>query len=104
TTRANAQSKLVRQRLEARGQSPSAVKDAIMKLGGKAFLLFARAMPETPGRLVVHAYSYEALEWAGYEMLVRFAEKAGDDQTVETARTIGAQERTMMQRLEQGFD
>lgn len=98
------QADLVRQRLEAHGGSPSAIKDAVMRLGGKGFLLFARVLPETPGRLVDHAYSYESLEWAGYEMLIRFAERAGDSQTVETAKAIGAQERTMMERLEHGFD
>jgi ferritin-like metal-binding protein YciE len=98
------QVELVRNRLEAAGGSPSAVKDAVMKLGGKAFLLFARIMPETPGRLVAHAYSYEAMEWAGYEMLRRFAERAEDAETAAAARAIGAEERTMMHRLERGFD
>lgn len=98
------QAELVRARLEANGGSPSAIKDAVMKLGGKGFLLFARAQPETPGRLLTHAYAYEAMEWAGYEMLIRFAEDAGDPQTVETARAIRSEERTMMERLEQHFD
>jgi ferritin-like metal-binding protein YciE len=37
---------LVRQRLESLGGSPSVIKDAVMKLGGKAFVLFARVQPE----------------------------------------------------------
>jgi ferritin-like metal-binding protein YciE len=98
------QADLVRECLEAHGGSASAVKNAIMKLGGKGFLLFARVMPETPGRLVVHAYSYEAMEWAGYEMLLRFAERAGDIDTAEAAKVIRDQERTMMERLERRFD
>ena len=32
-----------------------------MELGGKAFLLVAKVLPETPGRLAAHAYSYEAM-------------------------------------------
>ncbi len=98
------QAESVRQRLEAHGGSPSAIKDAVMKLGGKGFLLFARVAPETPGRLVNHAYSYEAMEWAGYEMLIRFAQHAGDQQTVTVAKTIRDQERAMMLRLERDFD
>jgi ferritin-like metal-binding protein YciE len=98
------QAESVRQRLEAHGGSPSAIKDAVMKLGGKGFLLFARVAPETPGRLVTHAYSYEAMEWAGYEMLIRFAEHAGDEETVAVAKAIRDQERAMMQRLERDFD
>jgi len=98
------QANLVQERLEANGGSPSVIKDTIMRLGGKGFLLFAAAMPETPGRLLTHSYSYEAMEWAGYQMLRRFAEHAGDDETVAAAESIGAQERTMMERLERGFD
>jgi ferritin-like metal-binding protein YciE len=98
------QAERVRQRLEALGGSPSVVKDAIMKLGGKGFLLFARMQTETPGRLVAHAYSYEAMEWAGYGMLIQLAEAAEDDSTREIARSIQAQERDMMRRLERGFD
>ena len=98
------QADLVRDRLEACGGSPSAVKDAVMRLGGEGFLLFARVQPETPGKLVAHSYSYEAMEWAGYEMLARMAEEAGDGPTLEAAKTIGAQERTMMGRLERLFD
>jgi ferritin-like metal-binding protein YciE len=98
------QSDTVLERLEANGGSPSKIKDAIMGAGGKGFLLFAEAMPETPGRLVVHSYSYEAMEWAGYEMLARFARRVGDNATIVAAEQIGAQERQMMQRLADGFD
>eukprot|EP00913_Durusdinium_trenchii_P005669 g5287.t1 len=98
------QAEKVRGRLEAHGGSPSHIKDAVMKLGGKGFLLFARVLPETPGRLVVHSYSYEAMEWAGYEMLRRFAESVGDDETVRIAKSIAAEERAMMERLASGFD
>lgn len=98
------QAELVRERLEARGGSPSVIKDAIMKLGGKGFLLFAQVQPETPGRLIDHAYSYEAMEWAGYEMLIRFADAVDDAETVATAQNIRDQERQMMERLESGFD
>jgi ferritin-like metal-binding protein YciE len=95
---------LVGERLEAYGEEPAVLKNAIMKLGGKGFAAFAAVMPETPGRLVAHAYSYEAMEWAGYEMLARFAQDAGDLETLGVAQTIGGQERRMMQRLEESFD
>ena len=104
TTETQPQADLVLGRLEAHGQSPSALQGAIMKLGGQGFLLFAKLLPETPGRLAAHAYSYEAMEWAGYEMLTRFAEAAGDAETVRTAQAIQGQERTMMGRLEHHFD
>ncbi len=103
-TETEQQAELVRARLEAHGGSPSVIKDAVMKLGGKGFLLFAGTQPETPGKLTAHAYSYEAMEWAGYEMLARFAQIAGDAQTAAVAQQIGAEERAMMERLESGFD
>src|SRR5689334_5500378 len=71
-----------RTRLEAHDASPSRVKDAVMKAGGVGFALFAKFSPDSPGKLTAHAYSYEHLELASYELLARVAERAGD---VETA-------------------
>jgi ferritin-like metal-binding protein YciE len=96
--------RLIAERLEARGGSPSAVKEAVMKLGGKGFILFARSQPDTPGKLVAHAYSYEHLEIASYELLIRIAERAGDEETVAVARRILDQERAMAKRLEGLFE
>lgn len=94
------QAEMIEKRLEDLGGSPKRVKDAIMAVGGKSFLLFARAQPDTPGKLAAHAYSYEAFEWAAYEMLIRMAERAGDGVTAATARGIRDQERAMMERIE----
>jgi ferritin-like metal-binding protein YciE len=95
---------LVRERMEARSASPSRFKDLVMKAGGAGFALFAKSQPDTPGKLVAHAYSYEHLELASYELLLRVAERAGDRQTAETARTIRDEERAMAQRLAGSFD
>lgn len=96
--------RLVGERLEARGGSPNAVKEAVMRLGGKGFILFARSQPDTPGKLVAHAYSYEHLELASYELLLRVAERAGDERTAAVARQIRDQEEAMGRRLEGLFD
>ena len=93
-----------RELLEARGASTSAVKDAVMGLGGKGFLLFARLQPDTPGKLHAHALSYEGLELASYELLARVAEQAGEQEVVEAAAAIRDEERRMIERLEGGFD
>jgi ferritin-like metal-binding protein YciE len=93
-----------RELLEARGAKPSKVKDAVMAVGGKGFLLFARLQPDTPGKLFAHALSYEALEHASYELLHRVAERAGDSDVVAAAQRIGAEERAMMERLEVRVD
>src|SRR5205085_1922526 len=61
---------------------------------------FARLQPDTPGKLLAHALSYEALELASYELLRRVAERAGEDDVAAAAARIAAEERAMMQRLE----
>jgi ferritin-like metal-binding protein YciE len=96
--------RLTRELLERRDAEPSRVKDAVMAVGGKGFLLFARLQPDTPGKLFAHALSYEALELASYELLRRVAERAEADDVVEAARRIGGQERAMMETLEAHVD
>jgi ferritin-like metal-binding protein YciE len=94
----------IAERLAARGARPAKLKEAVMKAGGLGFALFARSQPDTPGKLVAHAYSYEHLELASYELLVRVAERAGDEETAGAARAIREQEAVMAQRLERSFD
>jgi ferritin-like metal-binding protein YciE len=96
--------RLVRERLEAHGAKPSRVKDLAGSLTGKGFGAFAMAQPDTPGKLVVHAFSYEHMEEAAYELLGRVAERAGDEDTVLTAREIERQEEGMGDRLASCFD
>jgi ferritin-like metal-binding protein YciE len=94
----------MREALERHGGSPAAVKEAVMKAGGFAFVLFAKFQPDTPGKLATHAYSFEHLELASYELLSRVALRAGDGDTAEAASRIAAEERAMGQRLEGLFD
>jgi ferritin-like metal-binding protein YciE len=103
-TETERQEQLVRERLEAHGASPSKVKDAVMKAGGVGFALFAKSQPDTPGKLVAHAVSYEHLELASYELLVRAAERAGDEETAQVARRIRDEEQRMAERLEGSYD
>jgi ferritin-like metal-binding protein YciE len=93
-----------RSALDARNASPSRTKDAVMAIGGKGFVLFARLQPDTPGKLHAHSLSYEALELSSYELLRGVAERAGDETAIETAERIAAEEGAMMQRLEGTFD
>lgn len=96
--------RLVRDRLDSLGESPSRVKDLVMAIGGKGFLAFARSQPDTPGKLAAHVYSYEHLEIAGYELLARVARLAGDAETEAMADRILPDERLMAERLEAAFD
>src|SRR5215216_5000382 len=96
--------RLTRELLEARGAKPSRVKDAVMWAGGKGFLLFARLQPDTPGKLLAHALSYEGLEQGSYSLLREVASRAGDEDVVEAATRIADEERAMIERLEGHFD
>src|SRR5918998_6864750 len=90
---------LVRERLEAHDASPSRIEDLLGAISGKGFVLFARSQPDTPGKLATHAFSYEHLELAAYDLLERVAERAGDGDTAAVARRIRAEEDAMAARL-----
>jgi UDP-glucose 4-epimerase len=98
------QERRVRERLEALGGKPSKLKDAAGVGGGWAMAAFAASQPDTPGKLAMHAFSYEHMELAAYELLKRLAERAGDEETARMAADIAAQEARMAERLEQSFD
>ncbi len=95
---------LVRDRLEELGGSPSTLKDVVMAAGGKGFVLFARAQPDTPGKLLAHSYSYEHLEVAAYRLLAVVADRAGDIRTTALANAIAERERLMGERLAECYD
>ena len=94
----------VRTALEARNAAPSAIKDVVMQAGGVGFALFARVQPDTPGKLAAHAYSYEHLELASYELLHRVAQRAGAAEVAAMAAEIREEERAMGERLAADFD
>jgi ferritin-like metal-binding protein YciE len=96
--------RLVRGRLEAHGADPSRLKDAAGRAGGWGMVLFARSQPDTPGKLVAHAFAYEHMELATYELLRSVALAAGDEESAEMAAAIAAEERRMGERLAGFFD
>jgi ferritin-like metal-binding protein YciE len=96
--------RLVEEQLSAHGGDPSTVKDLAGKITGHGFGMFAAGNPDTPGKLIVHAHSYEHMEEAAYDMLARVAERAGDQSLVDVARRIEAQEREMAERVAGCFD
>jgi ferritin-like metal-binding protein YciE len=98
------QERRVREQLERRGAEPSGVKDVAGRVGGWGMILFAKLNPDTPGKLAMHAYSYEHMELAAYELLRRIAERAGDEPVRAMAEAIAAQERAMADRLGQRWD
>jgi ferritin-like metal-binding protein YciE len=98
------QEQRVRERLEAHDASPSKVKDAAGKGGGFGMVLFAKSHPDTPTKLALHAFSYEHMEVAAYELLARAAREAGDPETAAMAEAIADEEREMAGRVAAGFD
>jgi ferritin-like metal-binding protein YciE len=98
------QEQRVRERLEAHDASPSKLKDAAGKAGAFGMVLFARSQPDTPGKLVMHAFSYEHMEVAAYELLAIAAREAGDEETAAMAEAIADEEREMAGRLAAGWD
>jgi ferritin-like metal-binding protein YciE len=96
--------RLIRELLDARAATPAIIKDLVGTLTGKGFGAFAAAQPDTPGKLVVHAYSYEHMEEAAYQLLCELGERAGDARTVQVASRIGQQEHAMGERLAGRFD
>ena len=103
-TETAAHEQVIRERLQGRDAGPSTLKDVAGKVTGQAFALFANFQPDTPGKLVAHAYSYEHMELAAYDLLGRVAERARDPETVEVAGRILSEERTMAERLSLLFD
>lgn len=96
--------RLVDERLRALDASPSTLKDAAGAVTGMGFGLFAKLQPDTPGKLVAHAFSYEHMELAAYELLGRVADRAGDPETAQMAHRIKDQEAVMAARVAGLFD
>jgi ferritin-like metal-binding protein YciE len=96
--------RLVREELVRRDAAPSKMKDVAGRAGGWGMILFARMNPDTPGKLAMHAYSYEHMELAAYELLRRFAEHEGDESARALAERIGASERSMAERIAAHWD
>jgi ferritin-like metal-binding protein YciE len=98
------QKRLVEGRLEAHGASANKLKDIVADVTGIGMYLFAKFNPDSPGKLAAHAHSYEAMEESAYEYLYRVAERAGDAETGQVARTILEQEKAMKGRIFDHFD
>ena len=91
--------RLIDGRLEARGGTASKLKDLALQAGALNWGAFFAAQPDTPAKLAAFAYAFEHLEVAAYELLRRVAERAGDQETVDVATQILAEERAAADKL-----
>jgi len=98
------QKRMLEERLEAHGESANKLKDIVADVSGIGMYLFAKFNPDSPGKLAAHGHSYEAMEQAAYEYLSRVADRAGDPETAQVARTILDQEKAMKERIFNHFD
>jgi ferritin-like metal-binding protein YciE len=94
----------VRERLDARGAPPEAVKEAALRLGALDWGALFVTQVDTPAKLAAVAYAFEFLEVGCYEQLKRVARRAGDGSTERLAEHVLADEREMAERLWRGFD
>jgi ferritin-like metal-binding protein YciE len=96
--------RLIRQRIEAPGETVSKAKD----LGGR-FAALAKGAgalvgSDTPGRLARDGYVQEHTEVAAYELLRRVAERAADTETATVGRQILENERQTAEKIAASWD
>ena len=96
--------RLVSERLQAHGESPSKLKDLAMQTGALGLGMSTQVMPDTTLRLASVAFSFENLEIATYEIIQRLAERAGDHETVAVADRIREQEEAAAELVRGSFD
>ncbi len=96
--------RLVEGRLAAHDARPSRLQDGALRVGGLNLAAFFAAQPDTPAKLAGFAYAFEHLELAAYELLGRVADRAGDLETVATARSIAGEERNAAARIADTWD
>lgn len=91
-------------RLEARGESVSVLKDAGALMGGFFKGLADLVRSDKAGKNARDGFVTEALEIASYELLERLAERAGDEETAQVARTNKAEEQAMRDAIDSKWD
>ncbi len=92
--------RLVHERLEALGESPSGLKDVVQKGAAAVAGAVAGAAPDTTGKVAIQAFATEHLEIASYRMLRSVAEHAGDTETEQLAERILGQEQAAAEKLD----
>jgi ferritin-like metal-binding protein YciE len=96
--------RLIRERLEARGESTSKIKDLGGRLAAMGKGMESTLPSDAPGRLARDGYVQEQTEIAAYELLCRVAERAGDTQTADVGRRILENERQTAQKIAGAWD
>lgn len=96
--------RLIRERLEAHGETPSKLKELGGRFAAMAKAVEATGPSDTPGRLARDGYAQEHTEVAAYELLCRVADRAGDAQTAQVARRILENEHQTAEKIARTWD
>jgi ferritin-like metal-binding protein YciE len=96
--------RLLAERLEELGSSPSTGKD-LAAIGGAFFKGLAdQVRGDKAGKNARDGYVVEHFEIASYELLERLAKRAGDEQTAEVAKVNRKDEEAMAKKIEKNWD
>jgi ferritin-like metal-binding protein YciE len=95
---------LLLDRLQALGSGPSTVAEATAVLGAMLKGVGDQVRHDKPGKNARDAYVTEHFEIAAYELLERLANRAGDLETAQVARTIRLDEVAMAQWITERWD
>lgn len=98
------QQQRLRGRLEAYGESPSAMKGMAAKAGAAMKGMLDMGRGDKAGRNARDAYATEHMEIAAYQLLERVAVRAGDEATAEVARANRREEEDMARFIEEHWD
>jgi ferritin-like metal-binding protein YciE len=95
---------LIEGRLRALGASKAKLKEGGVFISSALKGMLDQIRKDRPGQNARDAFVTESLEIAAYELLDRFASRAGDDDTAEVARLNLADEKAMRDKLASTWD
>ena len=99
-----AQQERLRGRLEAHGESGSALKEMAAKAGAAMKGVLDVGRGDKAGKNARDGYATEHLEIAAYQLLERVALRAGDHETAAVARQNRAEEEAMARFIDENWD